>query len=110
MTVHHPAPWTYTWVEVGGYDCMSDAYVISDAKHNTIATIDTNMMGTRDSTPWLEECAALMCAAPDLLEACERTLDLLNSAYGQLAPCEPGHDCTFDALRAAIVKAKGGPS
>ena len=102
MTEHTPGPWTYTWVEMGGYDCMSDAYVISDANHNTIADIDTHMMGTRDSTPWLEECAAVMCAAPELLAACEAALDSLGAFAPPIA-----RDRIVPMLRAAIAKAKG---
>ena len=56
-----------------------------------------------------QEVARLICAAPDLLAACEAALDAMPHPD---CDCSVGHGCTAACrarhqLRAAILKAKG---
>ncbi len=53
---------------------------------------------------WLDGNAALLLAAPEMLEACKQALLLIHA---NLPPTKPGvYDCA-DNLRAAIARAEG---
>ena len=51
-----------------------------------------------------EEAARLIAAAPDLLEALELAVTMLNDVYN---PLNRQHSPTFKTLQAAIARAKG---
>lgn len=111
MTKHTPAPWA---VEPD-YDDIDGTVLIHGAADCPGLT-PVALVYTADAFPCVEdedraafeaECkanAALIAAAPDLLAACEATLDLMTE-YGGCCAIGRGIDLR-DVCRSAIAKAR----
>lgn len=93
MSGHTPGPWDERWAY------SSDGRIL-------LGVEDWQPIARVTRAPILIR-ARLIAAAPDLLAACEQA----RAAMGMHGPCKQ-HSCrecreTWDALRAAIQKAKG---
>jgi hypothetical protein len=98
MTTHTPGPWTYRPLPKDNPDPNRD-YWVDDANGSRIADI----LNTGNNA---EDNAALVAAAPDLLEA---LIDLLGHAMEQYRHFEsPRGQEEIDRARVAIAKAKAG--
>ena len=110
-TKHTPGPWDFEFGEMGGYDCMTDAFKVT-AGQRLIAELDLSGYGQstrqREGTGDKAEAEAnarLIAAAPDLLE------ELKNIANANPKEWEPEVRDQFQAwaqnrARAAIQKAE----
>jgi hypothetical protein len=101
---HTPGPWSVTYEEHGGYDCMTGSYDVRDKNKNLVALVDLGNYGqdhcepaTAETLARAERDARLIAAAPELLQLLAVTishLDPRSELYGQ--------------VRRALAKAKGG--
>jgi hypothetical protein len=53
----------YEFVKLGGYDCITDAFVVYDDNNRSIVTFDLDDLSREEA----ERYAALFVAAPDLV-------------------------------------------
>lgn len=97
---HTPGPWTVTWDEFGGYDCMTPAFRVRDENDRAVVTLDCG----RTADPVIEANARLIAAAPDLLVALR---DLCDAIPDETITADPPLGCWVEAARAAIAKAEG---
>lgn len=86
---HTPGPWDITYTSDGKMALINDAYVCSVEL---------------DDRPEGEANAKLIMAAPELLKACERYMEILKEHYGDMPVfMRP----ITNNIEAAIKKAKG---
>ena len=91
----NPGPWKRT----GG--------IVTDANDVIVAQCWANVTGNKPTWQECAENAQLIAAAPDLLEACQDSLDMLSglSTDGEITMTPEGKDAITAQLRAVIGKA-----
>jgi hypothetical protein len=104
MTDHTPGPWTTTYWEHGGYDCMAASIDIREV--NAIIDLgepmyDNDDPDNRSASPLAQANARLIAAAPDLLAALQ---DLMFAEGGEPGMTEEQKAAWLQALN-AIAKA-----
>jgi hypothetical protein len=104
MAHHTPAPWVAEFSEMGGYDCMTDAWVVV-AGHKRVAVLDLSSYGQAHcvsgfASPEAEANARLIAAAPDLLAAVREYLE-----WGPMTGSD--RDLFNGKFSRAIAKAEG---
>jgi hypothetical protein len=97
---HTPGPWELMHAEHGQH-----VEVVVNGGH--IAVVFSGSF--RDGSTG-EANANLIAAAPDLIEACEKALNLIDGAGVLLASMSAERSRAVEALRAAVAKAEGGQS
>lgn len=110
-TKHTPGPWKFSFNEMGGYDCITDAYEVTTEKGEHIALIDLRqyeqvISGNMLDMPSTNEALAnarLIASAPELLKALEELLPVAKSAFGVFGDMA----VSIILAEAAIAKAKG---
>jgi hypothetical protein len=100
-TKHTPGPWEVIEVNLHDGPCKHALYVngTGDYQFDEIAAV---MMDYADNSP--EANARLIAAAPDLLSACEKMRDVLNTSAYDLSQEE--YNAATGAANTAIAKAK----
>lgn len=107
---HTPGPWKAT----KGHEDEPDRWVIVAAgeKHFHIATIENGQPG--DTLETEGHTARLIAAAPEMLEALQRTLSLIQESHGVFGFHLNGdlsdwseHQDDIDVIQNAIAKATG---
>lgn len=105
MSAWTKGPWSASFDETGGYDCMTGAWKIYDASERTVCEVDQAFYGQELCKHEFRshEAAAvaqLLSAAPDLAEACEAALEHMvwTTKQGNVA---------YQQLTAALRKARG---
>jgi len=99
MSRHTPGPWTFDW-NVARLDVFS-----ADASR-LVATLRRSAISSVIDSSAIAN-ARLIAAAPELLEALQRTLNWLTSYPGEGTM---GPDGPYEQARAAIAKATGEQS
>lgn len=87
--IHRPAPW----------------FIVADVPGSEIgyrAIVDAEGFTVCDPSPMGEANAALIAAAPDLLEALQWALDQIEDSL------DPDHQAALNAAHNAITRATGG--
>jgi hypothetical protein len=116
MDCHTPGPWSATFHESGGYECMFGAWALTasvDGWVTSIATVDQSSYGqdpcdTAFRSGVARANAHLLSASPDLLAAL-RTMDQQFRALLQVQPHFPlmEQEHALNLAQAAIAKAEG---
>ncbi len=98
MSKHTPKPWIFT-----------GAGIVGNANGMTYTVAEVNGPNRLDLIPMREANKALVCAAPELLEALEALLESAKSSNASLNWATGLNDepASFDQARAAIRKARG---
>ncbi len=115
---HTPGPWKAEFSEDGGYDCMTDAWMVkADTKPFIVAVVDCSGYGQTPrnreyQTEHAKADAALIAAAPDLLAALKALRPIVPPIDGLCHRhiCEPSECAYCQQMRqavAAIAKAEG---
>lgn len=94
MAKHTQGPWE----AVDGMRVRT-RFIYGDREHTGMLVVDL--------PPWRAECdAALIAAAPDLLEACKMLLEEMAESYGTQTPIKI-NSAAADAAWIAVNKAEG---
>ena len=79
---HSINPWRYEFEECGGYDCMTDAYVIYSDDGNTVATIDLkDYGGNDDENGTAKDNADLISRSPCILVELKRLREAVKQYF-----------------------------
>jgi len=66
IQLQYPTPWTSTFEENGGYDCMTDAFYIKDSNGELITVVDLSDFGQERCEP-SEQATKIAKAVADLI-------------------------------------------
>ncbi len=113
-TKHTAGPWKASFKEMGGYDCITDAYEVTTENGEHVALIDlrhyeqvtSGNMLEMPSTNEARTNARLIAAAPELLEVLREISAQLSAHPEAKQGNSRVHFCMHKA-RAALAKAEG---
>jgi hypothetical protein len=105
MSKHTPGPWA---TDEADHDAPYQDIKIKAGKHRTVCTVWIDDAPVRDFNAEQAANARLIAAAPDLLEALTKLLDMHERCDAGFAPHVELRFAIRDMARAAIAKATGG--